>query len=326
MENTAAVHASSIVFDAHCDTLLAVTAGRRELTERSQEGEVDIPRLQEAGVTAQVFAVFIEDEWRWRPTVQALRMIDHFHRAASASDGTLRLATSARDIEEARTAGAVAGILSLEGAEPLDGDLSVLRMFHRLGVRAVGLTWNHRNQAADGIAESRTLGGLTEFGVELVRELNRLGMWVDVAHLAPRGVEEVLQLSEAPVIASHANARALCPHPRNLTDQQLEGIAATGGVVGATFYWEFIAAEQAEATVDRLVDHIDHMVRVMGIDHVGLGSDFDGFLGEPPPPGLDDVTHLPHLTTKLFERGYRTEDVQKILGGNFLRVFREVVG
>lgn len=320
------IHSSSLIFDAHCDTLLAVLAGKRRLTERSTEGNADVPRLLAGGVTAQVFAVFVEPEWRWRATVQALRSIDAFHEAVAASQGRLRLATCAADIEAAKVAGAVAGALSLEGAEPLDGDLGVLRVFHRLGVRGVGLTWNHRNQAADGVAESCTGGGLTEFGVSLVKELNRLGMWIDVAHLSPQGMVDVLAISEAPVVASHANAYALCPQPRNLTDGQLKAIAASGGVVGAVFYRGFIAENPAEATLDRLVDHLDHMVSVMGIDHVGLGSDFDGFGDELAPVGLEDVTCLPHLTDRLADRGYRAGDIRKILGANFLRVFRQVVG
>ena len=300
--------------------------GERRLTDNSSEGNADLPRLRQGGITAQVFAIFIEDKWRWRATVQAMRMIDTFYQAINDSEGTLKLATSAADIEQAKASGSVAGILSLEGAEPLDGDLSVLRLFYRLGVRGVGLTWNHRNQAADGVGESRTRGGLTEFGVELVKELNRLGMWVDIAHLSPRGVEDVLEISRSPVVASHANCYALCPHPRNLTDEQLRAVAATGGVVGVTFYRGFIATDKEQATLDRLVDHIDHIVSVMGVDHVGLGSDFDGFLGEPAPSGLEDAACLPHLTAELVARSYQPEDIRKVLGGNFLRVFREIVG
>ena len=326
MGKETAIHEASLVFDAHCDTLLAVVDGARRLTDNSSEGNIDLPRLRQAGVTAQVFAIFIEDKWRWRATVQAMRMIDTFYSAINDSQGTLNVATSAADIEQAKASGNVAGILSLEGAEPLDGDLSVLRLFYRLGVRGVGLTWNHRNHAADGVGESRTLGGLTEFGVELVKELNRLGMWVDIAHLAPQGVEDVLNISQSPVVASHANCHALCPHPRNLTDEQLRAIAATGGVVGVTFYRGFISADEKQATLGSLVDHIDHIVSVIGVDHVGLGSDFDGFLGEPAPIGLEDVTCLPNVTAELVARGYQPADVRKILGGNFLRVFREIVG
>jgi membrane dipeptidase len=219
----------------------------------------------------------------------------------------------------------VAGILSMEGAEGLEGDLSVLRMVYRLGVRWIGLTWSRRNEAADGVAELRTGGGLTEFGVRLVEEMKRLGMMVDIAHLAPAGVRDVFELCDGPVVASHANAHAVCPVSRNLTDEQLESVARSGGVVGAVFYPAFITDGEAPATLDMLLDHIDHMVSVMGADHVGLGSDFDGFFG-PSPVGLEDASALPNLTAGLVERGYTAEDVRKILGGNWLRVFRSVVG
>jgi len=320
------LHQESIVFDGHCDTLLAVLTGKRRLGERSNEGHLDLPRMREGGVTAQIFAICTcSGRLPGGPLKQALRMLDAFYRELEANPHSLILATSAADVERAKEEGKVAAILGLEGAEPLEGDLGVLRMLHRLGVRVVGLTWNRRNQAADGVNEARTGGGLTNFGVELVREMNRLGMVIDVAHLAPAGVRDVLELSEAPVIASHANAHALCPHRRNLTDEQLEAIAARGGVVGVTFVPGFVAENKQEASLGRLLDHIDHIAKVAGIDHVGLGSDFDGFT-DRPMAGLEDVTGLPNITAGLLERGYSPDEVKKLLGGNFLRVFREVVG
>jgi membrane dipeptidase len=198
-------------------------------------------------------------------------------------------------------------------------------MVHRLGVRWIGLTWSRRNAAGDGVAELRTGGGLTEFGVGLVEEMNRLGMVVDIAHLAPAGVEDVFEVCAGPVVASHANAHTLCPIPRNLTDAQLEEVARSGGVVGAVFYPAFITDGEEPATLDMLLDHVDHMVSVMGPEHVGLGSDFDGFFG-PTPIGLEDAGKMPNITAGLLARGYAVEDVRKILGENWLRVFREVVG
>jgi membrane dipeptidase len=155
--------------------------------------------------------------------------------------------------------------------------------------------------------------------------MNRLGIMVDISHLSPTGVRDVLYVSEAPVIASHSNAYALCPHRRNLTDKQLEGIASKGGVVGVTFVPGFVAEDENQATLGGVLDQIDYMVKTMGIDHVGLGSDFDGFFSSKVR-GLEDVTRLPRLTAGLVERGYGEEDVKKILGGNLMRVFREVVG
>jgi membrane dipeptidase len=320
------LHQDSIVFDAHCDTLQEVLAGKRRLGERSEEGHADLPRLREGGVTAQIFAFFVSPNYfPMGAARQALRLLDVFYQELGENADQLSLATSASDIERAKAEGKVAGILSLEGAEALEGDLRVLRAFYKLGVRNIGLTWNLRNAAADGVDETRSSSGLTNFGVQLVQEMNRLGIMVDISHLSPTGVRDIFLVSEAPVIASHSNAYALCPHRRNLTDEQLEGVASKGGVVGVTFVPNFITEDGNQATLKGLLDHIDYMVKTMGVDHVGLGSDFDGFFNSNVR-GLEDVTHLPKLTAGLVERGYGEEDVKKILGGNFMRVFREVVG
>jgi len=321
-----ALHDSAIVIDAHCDTLLSALEDRRSLLERSDRGHADLPRLKAGGVTAQVFALYARPPvlGGTDPTWQALRLLDVFYEtAAQARD--LILATRAADIRRAKAEGRLAGIIGLEGAEALRGDLGVLRILYRLGLRNLGITWSVRNEAADGVGEARTGGGLTEFGVRLVKEANRLGIMVDVAHLSPAGVRDVLALSDYPVIASHANARAVCDHPRNLTDEQLEALAAKGGVVGVTFVPSFVAAERERQSVDTLLDHIDHIVRVAGIDHVGLGSDLDGYDG-PPLAGIPDASALPAITAGLVARGYSEEAIQKVLGGNWLRVFEQIAG
>ena len=328
------LHASNIIFDGHCDTLIAVRDGRRRLGQRCQSRSdggvlssqhVDLPRLLEGGVTAQVFACYVRPQFLPSDaTNEALRLIDAFYQALDENPDTLLLAITAADVERAKAEGKVAGVLSLEGAEALEGDLAMLRTFYRLGLRALGLTWNSRNQAADGLAETRTGGGLTEFGVALLREANRLGVILDVAHLAPAGVRDVLELSKAPVVASHANAHALCDSRRNLSDEQLEGLAASGGLVAVTYVPSFLAQVSRDASLERVLDHVDYIVKTIGVDHVGLGSDFDGFGGVLP--GLEDVSHLPALTAGLVARGYSDEEVSKILGGNYLRVFRQVAG
>ena len=325
------LHQTSIVIDGHCDTLLRWQAQERgrmphSLFPAEDKGHIDLERLKIGGITAQNFACYVwPQSLPSQATRQTLRLIDLFYRFQADHADDLCPATCAGDIERAKAEGKIAGILSMEGAEGLEGDLGVLRMMHRLGVRWIGMTWNHRNQAADGLFEARTGGGLTGFGVNLVQEMNRLGMLVDIAHLSPAGVRDVFEVSEAPVIASHANAHAVCPVPRNLSDEQLTGIAASGGMVGATYVPDFIRSGEDPATLGMLVDHIDHMVRVAGIDHVGLGSDFDGF-GGTPPAGLEDASCAPNITAQLLERGYRTADVQKILGGNWLRVIGQVMG
>jgi membrane dipeptidase len=331
MVNAATLHGQSIVIDGHCDTLLRLQ--REELglrpyfrQEVSEEGHIDLDRLEAGGVTAQNFACYVGPQHLpAQATRQTLRLIDVFYRYQAEHAADLCLATKAADIEQAKAENKVAGILSMEGAEGLEGDLGVLRMVYRLGVRWVGLTWSRRNQAGDGVSEARTGGGLTRFGLQLVEELNRLGMIVDIAHLAPAGVADVFEVCQGPVVASHANARALCDVSRNLTDAQLEQVAASGGVVGVVFCPAFITAGEEPATLDMLLDHVDHMVKVMGVDHVGLGSDFDGF-GGPPPVGLEDVSCMPNITAGLLARGYSAEDVSKVLGGNWLRVIRKVVG
>ena len=198
-----------------------------------------------------------------------------------------------------------------------------LYLMHRM--RNVGLS-AHVYEAADGVGEERTGGGLTTFGVSLVEEMNRLGIIIDIAHLAPAGVEDVLKISQSPIIASHANARAVCDHRRNLTDAQLEKIAKNGGVVGVTFVPAFVDGNEDKTTLPHILDHVDHLVKVMGDDHVGLGSDFDGFFGDERTPGLEDVSKMPAITAGLVERGYSDAAIQKILGGNLLRVFRQVAG
>ena len=324
--DTAKLHQDSIVFDGHCDTLLEILSGKCKFGERSAKGHIDLPRLREGGVTAQVFAIYLEDQYLPAGAVkQTLRLLDALHRELAAHPDAFTLATQAADIEAAKRAGKVAAVVGLEGAEALEGDLGTLRMFYRLGVRLLTVAWSRRNQAADGVGEARTGGGLTNFGLQMVQECNRLGVLLDISHLAPAGVRDVLEASKQPVIASHSNAHALCGHARNLTDEQLLAVARKGGVVCVVFVPVFITALRKDASLERLLDHIDYIVRVAGIDHVGLGSDFDGF-GPPPPVGLEDVTRMPGITAGLVQRGYSEADVRKILGENFLRVFRKVVG
>lgn len=320
------LHHETIVIDGHCDTLMAVLDGGRKLGERSSEGHVDLPRLREGGVTAQVFAIFIEDQYLpARAAGQTLRMLDALYRELDDNADSLVLATGAECIVEAKALGKVAAIVGIEGAESLEGDLGLLRIFYRLGLRLLTVTWSRRNQAADGVSESCSGGGLTEFGIQLVEECNNLGVVLDISHLAPAGVRDVLEASARPIIASHSNAHAVCPHARNLTDEQLVAVAEKGGVVCTTFVPGFITEEGKGASLGKLLDHIDHIVRVAGIDHVGLGSDFDGF-GPPAPKGLEDVARLPEITTGLVSRGYIDDEVRKVLGGNLMRVFRQVMG
>lgn len=314
-----------IVFDAHCDTLTAAL-GKRGLAERLPGNQVDLPRLIEGGVTAQIFSICLE---RYNPptaTKLALCVLDFFYNELAANDDRLCLATSVDHIEAAQKRGKVAAVLSFESVEPLQGDLALCRMFYRLGLRSIGLTHNRRNDAADGVGEIRTGGGLSTYGVALVEEMNRLGMVIDVAHLAPRGLEDVLSISKAPVIDSHTGVTALSGHRRNLSDAQLEAIALGGGVVCVCFVPNFLEPDNRNvSSIDRALDHIDHAVRIAGIDHVGIGSDFDG-MDDLRTEGLEDAAKMPAIAAGLRERAYCPDDVRKIMGGNLMRVFRQVMG
>lgn len=313
----------AIIIDTHCDTLSRVIDGQRRLGERSTEGQFDLPRAIEGGLTAELMAIFFTPDRAGSGTRQTVQFIDAFYTEIDAFSDLVLPAVAASDIATAKEAGKVALILSMEGAEGLEGDLGALRVFYRLGLRALGITWNRRNKAADGAGELRTGGGLTNFGVDLVKECNRLGILIDVAHLAPAGVADVLELAEAPIVATHANCHALWPHRRNLTDEQLEGIAATGGVVGVTPVPAFLGDDSMRSDLSVLLDHVDHMVQVMGEDGVGLGLDLDG-VGDARTRGIEDVSKLPNITQQLAQRGYSAAAIRKILGGNFLRVFQQI--
>jgi membrane dipeptidase len=328
-EEALALHRGAIVCDSHCDTILALDRQKRSLGERSELGHADLPRLLEGGVTAQVFALFVEDEYLPGEAVRrTLQMLDLFYREAEANADKVLVATSAADIRRAKLEGRVAAVLGIEGGEALEGDLAALRCFYRLGVRLLTVAWNRRNALADGQKESRTGGGLTTLGVEAIQEMNRLGIIVDVSHLSAAGVRDVLQVSQSPVIASHSNARALRDIPRNLSDEQVRGLASSDGLVAVTFVPFFIGLD-GQATLERLLDHVEHLLQVAGEDHVGVGSDYDGFgFGGPADQFHDmpDVSHLPRLTEGLLKRDLSERVVEKVLGGNFLRVFEEVVG
>ena len=315
------LHFSAPVFDAHADTVLDLLRGRRFL-DRSAAGHIDLPRLREGGVRLQVFALYTEPEYKpERALARVLTLWDALRGALGEAGDDVRLCRTPADLD-AVPSGGLGAILSVEGGEAIGTSLPLLRALFALGVRAMGLTWNQRNAIADGAGESRAQGGLTEFGREVVREMNRLGMVVDVSHLCERSFWDVLETSGQPVIASHSNARALCDHVRNLRDEQIRALARADGVMGMNFFANFLDAEPERADVRRVCDHIDHICGLVGARHVGLGSDFDGI--SRAPVGLEDCSRMPAVTEELCRRGYGEADVRAILGGNFLRVFRQV--
>ena len=330
------LHKDAVVVDTNYDTLKCLTPDFTRvkgsmwedrsdvgLGSRSELGHVDIPRLREGGVDCQVFAVSSERD-RTPPYAlrTALDMIDTFYSECERNRDTFQPVTSFDEIMEAVRNGKVAAMLSIEGADVIEGRLSVLRTFHRLGVRMVGLVHSLRNPLADGVADARTGGGLSALGVQVVEELDRLGVVIDVSHISDPGFWDIMDVSKGPVVASHSNSRSVCPHPRNMTDEMIRTLAERGGVMGMNFAPSFV--HPREPSVETLVDHIDHIVGLVGPDHVGLGSDFDGI--PSTPRGLEDAARMPNITAELIRRGHSEEDVRKILGGNHLRLFRKVLG
>ncbi|OGS68991.1 MAG: peptidase [Firmicutes bacterium RBG_13_65_8] len=320
-QRAAELHRRATVVDTHCDTILSAVKGERHLGDRSEKGHLDFPRMVEGGVSAQFFAAYIEPQYKPdRGLERSLQVLDVLWREVEASSAVAEVALSVADIRRISAAGRVAVVIAIEGGEAVGHDLANLRMLYRLGVRSLGLVWNQRNLIADGVGERRTGGGLTNFGVAVVEEMNRLGMLVDVSHLSDPGFWHVAETCRGPFAATHSNARAVCDHPRNLTDDQLKALARSGGVTGLNFAPAFVSAENAD--VSKLIDHLDHIVQLVGPDHVGLGSDFDGI--STTPRGLEDVRAMPRITEELVARGYGDEDILKFLGGNHLRVLKEV--
>jgi len=318
------IHQKAIIFDGHCDTILEVMNHKRSLEKKSTTGHLDIPRMKEGGVDVQFFAIFIEDIYKpERSLKRTLQLIDCFYKEIEKNQDDISLVTNYNQIEEVNRAGKIAAILSIEGGEALEGDLGALRVLYKLGVRLLTLTWNQRNQIADGIWESRAGSGLTEFGIKVIDEMNDLGMLIDVSHLLENGFWDVVKRSKTPIVASHSDCYALCPHLRNLKDEQIKALVDKGGVIGITFVPDFLTQEKRKTIVKDVVTHIDYLVEKAGIDCVGLGSDFDGT--DDLPLGLEGVDKIPNITKELLDRGYKEREIEKILGGNFLRVFKEVV-
>lgn len=336
--------------DGHADTFLSVLDDEFCIGQRNESGHLDIPRLREGNVDAQFFACWVNPEIdKGRYVERVLHMLDEMHRATRENGESLRFATSSKDIREATVSDCVAAIPCVEGGHAIRESLRVLRNFYRLGVRYMTLTWMNDNEWADGSGGNQTNGGLTEFGEDVVKEMNRLGMIVDLSHVSIKTLEDAIKQTRAPVLASHSCCRAIHDHHRNLTDKQLEMLRDNGGVIGICFYPGFLSKEYADQLeeyldeqaedeesvfeelpesrrpyvgVDTLVDHIEHAVKVAGIDHVGIGSDFDGV--KALPREIPDCSRMNVLREELRDRGFDQGERKKIMGGNILRVFEEV--
>lgn len=308
------------IVDAHCDTLWQAPQQNRTLSQRSQQGHLDIPRMQEGGVNVQFFALFSDpDHAAHGYTAETLAMIERFYEASE--QGNIQPLLWREDVA-AITANSTTGLLSIEGAEPLHGRVETLRAFFRLGVRAVGLTWNYRNDIADGQLDWQSGGGLTAAGIQIVHEMERLGMLIDCSHLSDASFWSVMEHTKRPLIASHSNARAVCRHLRNVTDEQIVALAERSGVIGITLAPSFLTT-QGVPTVDDVLRHIDHIAALVGTQHIGLGSDFDGI--PATPSGLEHAGKLAALADALLQRGYKENDVRNIMGESMLRLLVDVL-
>jgi membrane dipeptidase len=361
-ERARRVHAAGMLWDGHNDlpwrlrTEGDMALSKFDLSKRHRSGQTDIPRLREGGVKAQFWSVYIPSEHA-NPARTVTEQIDLVRRMVAKYPADLELALSADDVERIVRSGKIASLIGIEGGVAIENSLAELRAFYALGARYMTLTHNKTLPWADAANDAAQHDGLTAYGERVVKEMNRLGMLVDISHVSPATMADALRVSRAPVIASHSSAFAICPSPRNVPDDMLKEVKKNGGVVMVNFYSGFIVPETARkmrsvfqeyrekypdpaartkalqawfkgegaklarGTIKDVADHIDHIVKVAGIDHVGIGSDFDGITAWPV--GLEDVSSYPRLTEELLRRGYSEQDVHKVLGANVLRVFRE---
>lgn len=372
-----ALQKKAIVIDGHNDIPTVMVDEDYDMGVSSVgKYHTDIARLKQSGMTGEFFSIYVDRQYATPDWVsknyvreggssrRALDLIDASYRMVEKYPRDLMLATSTADITRAKREGKVGVLMGIEGGHAIENSLGALREFYRLGVRYMTLTHNNTNEWADACCDEAKHNGLSDFGKEVVREMNRLGMFVDISHVSDKTMSDVLDVSKAPVIASHSSARVFSNHKRNIPDELLKRIAQNGGVVMVNFYPVFLDEKVRTADLERdarlkaqrdalraqfkddqkrldeelkklndanpipnttlsmLVNHIDHIAKVAGVDHVGIGSDFDGVPNLPE--GINDVADLPNITYELLRRGYSERDVLKILGGNFMRAFAEV--
>ncbi len=364
-----AVHSRAIVVDTHADTTQRLIFDPKfNLAERHTDGNIDIPRMRDGGLDALFFSIWVPSDVTGPIAVKrAFDQIDAVREAVRRHPNDLVLATTAAEIRRAAADRKIAALMGVEGGHMIDDDMRQLRNFAALGVRYMTLTHFKNNNWADSSTDKPAHNGLTDFGKDVVREMNRLGMMVDISHVADKTFYDVISLTTAPVIASHSSCRAIANHPRNMTDDMLRALAKNGGVVMINYHAAFlseefrVASEKKNGDVvtsmsamskkcggneacttmeseridheamasgelpkvswEKIIEHIDHAVKVAGVDHVGLGSDFDG---ATMPIGLEDASKLPKITDALLKKGYSEAEVGKILGGNILRVMEAV--
>jgi membrane dipeptidase len=358
---------SSIVLDTHDDTTQRFFTTAFDLGKRNPDGHVDIPRMREGGLNAIFFSIWIDGRIMGPPAVQkALDQIDAVRENVKKYSKDIVLERTAQDVRDAHAHGKIAALMGVEGGHMIGNDIRVVRIFADLGVRYMTLSHFYNDEWADSSTDKPAHNGLTDFGKDVVREMNRQGIMVDISHVSDKTFYDALEVSKAPLIASHSSCRALCNHVRDMSDDMIKALAAKGGVIQINYEKSFIdeayrvayeketggvvqhlgeltkscnndegciSRKMAEmqqkltaegklphVTYERVVDHIDHAVKLVGADHVGLGSDFDG---ADMPEGLEDCSKLPKITEALLRKGYSESDVRKILGENTLRVMEQ---
>ena len=371
------VHQSALIVDTHADTPQRFLDENFDLGENTpvSAGHIDFDKIRQGNLGAEFFSIWVEPEFKGHYAKRAMDLIDSVYQQAARHPDKMTMAFTADDIVRAHEQHKFAALMGIEGGHALENDIRLLRDFYRLGVRYMTLTWSNTNEWADSSGDVQDPNvkhhnGMTDFGRDMVREMNRLGMIVDISHVSDATFYQALLVSQAPVIASHSSSRELTNQPRNMTDDMLRAMTNNGGVVMVNFYSAFIDENYRKASSDpdkikqrdaeveafkkahahpdgspvtydeyaplekkwaaqfprpplkSLIDHIDHIAKVAGIDHVGLGSDFDGVTSLPE--GIDSAADLPKITQALQQRGYTREQILKILGGNFMRVMREV--
>lgn len=317
-------HSIIDISDCHCDTLALFERADYFFSRLNSIGHVDLPRLIKGGVGLQFFAVCVSTQRHSGFFLkEALEYVHRYHRCLGENNNYLVSIERGSDLERARASGKIGCLLALEGAEPLEGSLELLEVFYRLGVRCLSLTWNRRNVYADGVGEESTGGGLSRIGRKTVRCMNELGIILDLAHISPRGYYDAVALAARPPLVTHANARTLCDHPRNLTDDQLKLLAQAKGVIGLSFNPPFINGCK-NAPLERLIDHFVHIASVAGVEHTGIGSDFDGI--PVSVDGVEDTAALGNLLDALRRRGFSSREVELIAGENVRRVVKQNLG
>lgn len=363
------LHYDAIVIDTHNDILMPVFLEGADLNKNNSGTQSDIVKWKKGGLDVQVFSIYVPVRYKSNHFSYVMKLIDKLEENQAENPETFVICKNYEELTEGLSSGKFSGLMGAEGGNMLEGSMDNLETLYSRGVRYLGLTWNTSNAigtSAKDENERSKKGGLTDFGKNVVKRMNELGMMIDVSHLGETAFWEVVELSNSPIIASHSNCYSLAPHYRNLTDDQIKAIAKSGGFIGVNFYYKFLDPtgnpstiksiqnqykngskkfedefgddlvgynekryEYIEAnkinsgtSIDILIDHIDYIVKLVGVDYVGLGSDFDGSIVTANE--LYDATCYPIITKKLVERNYKEEDIRKILGGNFMRVFKQV--